>query len=101
MIWKNGCQRIAPYVYRPNFKLVDERKRGNLMLTYGYQTHAALVEIYGDSVTTKLLKYVVVHDFVKQLNPLIVEGRVHSACAHSIFAPFFERFAAGLDGLFF
>jgi carbon-monoxide dehydrogenase large subunit len=86
------------YVFRPNFKLADERKRGNLMLTYGYQTHAALVEIDGDSGTIKILKYVVVHDSGKQLNPLIVEGQVHGACAHSIFASLFERFDYDANG---
>jgi carbon-monoxide dehydrogenase large subunit len=80
------------FVYKPPFKLADENKRGNLMFTYGYQTHAAVVEVDLETGITKILKYVIVHDCGKQLNPLIVEGQVQGSVAHSIYASLFEDF---------
>ena len=40
----------------------------------------------------RILKYVVVHDCGRELNPLIVEGMVHGSTAHGIGAALLEEF---------
>jgi CO/xanthine dehydrogenase Mo-binding subunit len=46
--------------------------------------HCCLVEVDPGSGQVRILKYVVVHDCGRELNPLIVEGMVHGATAHGI-----------------
>lgn len=47
-------------------------------------SHAATVEVDPELGTFKILRYVVVHDCGRVLNPLIVEGQVHGGVAQGI-----------------
>ena len=86
------------YVYAPNFALPDDRKKANLMLTYASQIHVALVEVDVQTGSVKILRYLIGHDAGKEINPLIVEGQVQGAAAHSIFAALFEHFKYNREG---
>ncbi len=88
----------ATYVFRPDFKLPDEKKRLNQTLTYSYQTHAAVVELDAQTGKVEILKYVVVDDVGTPINPQIVEGQVHGAAAHGIAASLYENFVYANDG---
>jgi CO/xanthine dehydrogenase Mo-binding subunit len=61
-------------------------------LVFANAAHCCLVEIDPGTGGTRILKYVVVHDCGRELNPLIVEGMVHGSTVHGIGAALFEEF---------
>lgn len=84
---------VATHYYKPpGFTVPDEKFRLNQTLTYSYQTHAAAIELDPETGKFKILRYVVVDDCGRQINPLIVEGQVLGAAAHGIGASMFENF---------
>jgi 2-furoyl-CoA dehydrogenase large subunit len=84
---------FAISIYRPPFKLPNlKTKRGNLTLTYSYQAHAAVVEVDAETGFVKILKYAIVDDCGRPVNPKIVEGQVHGAAAHGIAAALYESY---------
>lgn len=89
---------VAIHFWKPNFTLPDEKKRHNQTLTYSYQTHIAAIEFDTETGKIKILRYVIVDDCGKQINPLIVEGQIHGAAAHGIAAAMFENFEYDSDG---
>jgi 2-furoyl-CoA dehydrogenase large subunit len=76
----------------------DERKIGNLALTYSYQTHGVVGELDTETGKFKILKYVIADDAGRVINPLVVEGQVHGAAVHGIAAAIFEEFKYDNDG---
>jgi carbon-monoxide dehydrogenase large subunit len=52
--------------------------------TYTSGTHAAIVEIFPQTGSVKILRYVVVHDCGRLINPMIVEGQIQGGVAHGI-----------------
>jgi 2-furoyl-CoA dehydrogenase large subunit len=87
------------HVYVPPFELPDqERKYGNLTLTYATQIHACVVEIDRETGEVELLDYAAVDDCGVRIHPQIVEGQVHGATAHAIGAALHETFAYDEDG---
>jgi 2-furoyl-CoA dehydrogenase large subunit len=79
------------YVYRPDFKLPVDEKRGNFSLTYSYAVTGAVVEVDVETGKIKILRLVCVDDAGKRLNPLIVEGQIHGAIGHQLGAALYER----------
>ncbi len=61
-------------------------------------THAMIVEIDPETMQIKILKYVVVHDCGKVINPLILEGQVYGGVAQGIGNAFYEKLAYDEDG---
>jgi carbon-monoxide dehydrogenase large subunit len=53
--------------------------------------HAVVVEVDADTAMAKFLRYVVVHDCGKLINPMLVEGQVQGGVAHGIGNAFFEK----------
>jgi CO/xanthine dehydrogenase Mo-binding subunit len=53
--------------------------------------HAAVVEVDAETAMAKFLRYVVVHDCGKLINPMLVEGQVQGGVAHGIGNAFFEQ----------
>ena len=53
-------------------------------VVWGNASHAATVEVDPELGTFKILRYVVVHDCGRVLNPLIVEGQIHGGVAQGI-----------------
>lgn len=89
---------VSTYYWKPEFGLPDEKWRLNQTLTYSIQAHATVLELDPETGKFKLLKYAIVDDCGKQINPMIVEGQVHGAAAHGIGASMFESFEYDADG---
>jgi carbon-monoxide dehydrogenase large subunit len=53
--------------------------------------HAVVVEVDADTAMAKFIRYVVVHDCGKLINPMLVEGQVQGGVAHGIGNAFFEK----------
>jgi aerobic carbon-monoxide dehydrogenase large subunit len=53
--------------------------------------HAVVVEVDAETAMAKFLRYVVVHDCGKLINPILVEGQVEGGVAHGIGNAFFEK----------
>ncbi|MDR7532042.1 MAG: xanthine dehydrogenase family protein molybdopterin-binding subunit [Armatimonadota bacterium] len=60
-------------------------------LTYAYGAHAAVVEVDLDTARVRVLRYVVVHDCGRVLNPMIVDGQVRGAVAQGMGAALLEE----------
>lgn len=59
-------------------------------LTYGMGAHAVEVEIDSDTGLVTLLRYVVVNDCGRAINPKLVIGQLHGAVVHGIGNALFE-----------
>ncbi|MFQ5889983.1 MAG: molybdopterin cofactor-binding domain-containing protein [Gemmatimonadota bacterium] len=55
--------------------------------------HAAILEVDPRTAMVKFLRYVVVHDCGRVINPLILEGQIHGGVAHGIGNAFYEQLA--------
>jgi aerobic carbon-monoxide dehydrogenase large subunit len=53
--------------------------------------HAVVVEVDPETALVKILRYVVVHDCGKLINPVIVAGQVQGGVAHGIGNAFYEQ----------
>jgi CO/xanthine dehydrogenase Mo-binding subunit len=71
---------------------MDAERRVRSQLVFANAAHCCLVEVDRRTGMVKILKYVVVHDCGRELNPLIVEGMVHGATTHGIGAALLEEF---------
>ena len=86
------------HVYYNGLIAPDERKIANLALTYSYQSHGVVGELDRETGKFKILKYVIVDDAGRIINPLVVEGQIHGAANHGIAAALFEEFKYSVDG---
>ncbi len=53
-------------------------------VTYASGVHVALVEVDAETGDVRLLRYIVVHDCGRVINPLLVEGQIHGGVAQGI-----------------
>jgi carbon-monoxide dehydrogenase large subunit len=53
--------------------------------------HAIVVEVDTETALAKVVRYVVVHDCGRLINPVIVEGQVQGGVAHGIGNAFYEK----------
>jgi aerobic carbon-monoxide dehydrogenase large subunit len=53
--------------------------------------HAMVVEVDPETLLVKILRYVVVHDCGRLINPAIVEGQIQGGVAHGIGNAFYEK----------
>ncbi len=60
--------------------------------------HAAYVRVDPKTYRLQILKYVVVHDCGRLINPLVVEGQIEGGVAQGIGGAFYERLAYDSDG---
>jgi aerobic carbon-monoxide dehydrogenase large subunit len=60
--------------------------------------HAMIVEIDPETAMLDILRYVVVHDCGRMINPMIVEGQIHGGVAHGIGNAFYEKLAYDEQG---
>ncbi len=79
-------------VYYNGLEAPDEKKIANLALTYSYQTHGVVGELDPETGKFHILKYVIVDDAGRVINPLVVDGQVHGATLHGIAAAMFEEY---------
>jgi len=82
----------------PMAQLPDENNRVRGQLIFTNAAHIALVEVDVETAQVKVLRYGVVHDCGKEINPLIVEGQVHGATVHGIGAALLEEFVYDDNG---
>jgi len=59
--------------------------------TWAAGVHAAVVEVVPDTGFVKVLRYLVVHDCGRLINPMIVDGQVQGALAQGIGGALYER----------
>ena len=59
--------------------------------TFPSGAHAAVVEVDPETGFMKILRYCVVHDCGKIINPMIVEGQIHGGVAQGIGGVFYEK----------
>ncbi|GLU46475.1 aerobic carbon-monoxide dehydrogenase large subunit [Nocardiopsis ansamitocini] len=64
-----------------------------LRCTFASGMHAVIVETDPETADIKILRYCVVHDCGKLINPLIVEGQVHGGVAQGVAGALYERMA--------
>lgn len=87
-----GLDAIATYEAPHVQSVPDPDGRMNGAATWTNATHAAVVKVdLGTGVVT-LLRYAVVHDCGRVLNPLIVAGQVHGGVAQGIGGALYEEF---------
>ena len=85
-------------VYYNGLKAPDANKIANLALTYSYQTHGVVGELDEQTGKFKILRYVIVDDAGRLINPLVVDGQVHGAALHGLAAAMFEEYKYSGDG---
>jgi aerobic carbon-monoxide dehydrogenase large subunit len=66
--------------------------------TWAAGCHAAYVRVDPKTFRLEVLKYVVVHDCGRLINPMVVEGQIEGGVAQGIGGAFYERLAYDADG---
>ena len=66
--------------------------------TWAAGCHAAWLRVDPKTFSLEILKYVVVHDCGKVINPMVVEGQIEGGVAQGIGGAFYERLAYDEDG---
>jgi carbon-monoxide dehydrogenase large subunit len=66
--------------------------------TFSNGVHACIVEVDPETGMLSLLRYVVVHDCGRLINPLIVEGQIHGGVAQGIGGAYWEKLAYDAQG---
>jgi carbon-monoxide dehydrogenase large subunit len=66
--------------------------------TWASGCHAAYVRVDPQTYRLEILKYVVVHDCGRVINPLVVQGQIEGGVAQGIGGAFYERLAYSEDG---
>jgi carbon-monoxide dehydrogenase large subunit len=59
--------------------------------TFASGMHAVIVETDPDTAEVRILKYAVVHDCGRLINPMIVEGQIHGGVAQGVGGALYER----------
>ncbi len=66
--------------------------------TFASGMHAVIVETDPDTAEITILKYAVVHDCGRLINPMIVEGQIHGGVAQGVAGALYERMAYDESG---
>ncbi len=66
--------------------------------TWAAGCHAAYVRVDPGTFRLEILKYVVVHDCGRVINPLVLEGQIEGGVAQGIAGAFYERLAYDEEG---
>ncbi|HEY2044773.1 MAG TPA: aerobic carbon-monoxide dehydrogenase large subunit [Jatrophihabitans sp.] len=69
-----------------------------LRSTFANGMHAVMVETDPDTVEITILRYCVVHDCGRLINPMIVEGQIHGGVAQGVGGALYERMAYDESG---
>jgi aerobic carbon-monoxide dehydrogenase large subunit len=71
-----------------------------LPIAYSSGCHAAVVAVDPETGDVDVLRYVIVHDTGKAINPLMVEGQMHGGYAHGLGYAMFEAAVYDPDGTY-
>ncbi|HEV2477413.1 MAG TPA: aerobic carbon-monoxide dehydrogenase large subunit [Candidatus Dormibacteraeota bacterium] len=66
--------------------------------TWASGCHAAYVRVDPKTFRLEILKYVVVHDCGRVINPMVLQGQIEGGVAQGIGGAFYERLAYDADG---
>jgi carbon-monoxide dehydrogenase large subunit len=66
--------------------------------TFASGMHAVIIETDPDTAEVRILKYAVVHDCGRLINPMIVEGQIHGGVAQGVAGALLERMAYDENG---
>lgn len=66
--------------------------------TWASGCHAAYVRVDPNTFRIEILKYVVVHDCGRVINPIVLQGQIEGGVAQGIGGAFYERLAYDSDG---
>ena len=66
--------------------------------TFASGAHATVVEVDVETGEVRLLRYAIVHDCGRMINPAVVEGQVHGGTAQGIAGALYERMHYDSDG---
>jgi CO/xanthine dehydrogenase Mo-binding subunit len=66
--------------------------------TFAYGVHAAIVETDQRTAEITVLRYCVVHDCGRVINPMLVEGQIHGGVAQGVGGALYERTVHDRDG---
>ncbi len=66
--------------------------------TWASGVHLCVVEVDVETGAVRVLRYVVVHDCGRLINPLVVNGQIHGGVAQGIGGALLERLAYDADG---
>jgi aerobic carbon-monoxide dehydrogenase large subunit len=69
-----------------------------LRSTFAAGMHAAIVETDPDTAEIRILRYCVVHDCGRLINPRIVEGQIHGGVAQGVGGALYERIVYDENG---
>jgi carbon-monoxide dehydrogenase large subunit len=69
-----------------------------LRCTFAAGMHAAIVETDPETAEVRILRYAVVHDCGRVINPTLLEGQVHGGVAQGIGGALYERIAYDQSG---
>jgi CO/xanthine dehydrogenase Mo-binding subunit len=82
---QNGSMILATAFYDPPTEMADpDTMMGNISMTYGFGTQAALVEVDEETGKVTVLKVVAVHDAGRILNPTGAEGQIEGGVVMSL-----------------
>jgi len=62
-------------------------------MTYGHGVHVAVVEVDAETGAVRILRYAVVHDIGRAINPMLVEGQIAGGLAQGLGAALHEELA--------
>ncbi len=82
----------------PNLMPADAGDRVNSSSTYGFIADVVTVEVDRETGSTKILKYVTVHDAGTIINPGIVEGQIHGSTLHGLAPALHQELLYDKDG---
>jgi 2-furoyl-CoA dehydrogenase large subunit len=91
-----GLKEIA--YYRNPIAKLPNRKDFNIQLTHSNSVHIVAVEVDIQSGNVSFLRYGIVHDCGRQINPGIVEGMAIGSTVHGVGASLLEDFVYDEDG---
>ncbi|MEO5709486.1 MAG: molybdopterin cofactor-binding domain-containing protein, partial [Nocardioidaceae bacterium] len=66
--------------------------------TFASGMHAAVVDVDRETCEVRILRYAVVHDCGRLINPMIVEGQIHGGVAQGVGGALYERMEYAPDG---
>jgi CO/xanthine dehydrogenase Mo-binding subunit len=66
--------------------------------TFANGMHAAIVETDPDTAEIRILRYAVVHDCGRVINPMVVEGQIHGGVAQGVGGALYERMVYDENG---
>jgi CO/xanthine dehydrogenase Mo-binding subunit len=94
-------QKSVPVVeVFPHGLEVEEAFNTKTGTAYASSCHAAAVSIDPETGSVEMLRYVVVHDTGKVINPTLVQGQMHGGLAHGMGYALFEEAIYQPDGAF-